>query len=71
MRKTFFKTLTYGIMHVIVATLVAYALSGSWVIAISIGLIEPAVQTVMFFFHEGIWEKKITRQTIRSYFLGK
>lgn len=55
--RIFIKTLTYSIMHVTVATIVAYVLSGSLYVALSIGLIEPMVQTVFFFCHEHVWNK--------------
>lgn len=51
------KTLTYGIMHIVVATGLAYVITGSWAIAISIGLLEPVVQTVFFYMHERVWER--------------
>ena len=41
----------------VVAIGVAYALSGSWAVALAVGLIEPAVQTVAFFFHERAWHR--------------
>jgi uncharacterized membrane protein len=49
------KTASYSIMHMAVAMAVAFALSGSWVVAFSIGLIEPLVQTVAYHFHEKVW----------------
>ena len=57
MKYTALKTLSYGVMHMIIAISVAYALSGDWRIALAIGLIEPMVQTVAFFFHERFWHK--------------
>lgn len=51
------KTATYSLMHVAVAFLVAYGISGDWRIALSISLIEPAVQTVAYYFHEKAWDK--------------
>ena len=51
------KTVTYSLMHVTVAVCVAYALSGSLAIALSIGLIEPMVQTCTFYFHERGWKR--------------
>jgi uncharacterized membrane protein len=36
---------------------VAYALTGSVAIATGIGLIEPIVNTVAFFFHEQAWKR--------------
>ncbi len=49
------KTASYASMHMVVAIAVAYTLSGSWKVALAIGLIEPAIQTVAFFFHEKAW----------------
>jgi uncharacterized membrane protein len=51
------KTITYSMMHVTVAVIVAYILSDSLAIALSIGLIEPMVQTCTFYFHERGWKK--------------
>lgn len=51
------KTITYSITHVTVAVCVAYVLSGSLTVALSIGLIEPMVQTFTFYFHERGWKK--------------
>ena len=49
------KTITYGIMHFCVATVVAYAVTGNWQMSLGIGLIEPAVQTVAYVLHERAW----------------
>ncbi|MCH2546669.1 MAG: DUF2061 domain-containing protein [Alphaproteobacteria bacterium] len=51
------KTFTYSIMHICVATTLAFIISGSWAVALSIGLLEPMVQTVFFYGHERIWER--------------
>ena len=51
------KTSTYGLMHFVVAVLVAFALTGDVAIALSIGLIEPIVQTIAYVFHERGWAK--------------
>ena len=51
------KTFTYSIMHICVATALAFIISGSWAVALSIGLLEPLVQTVFFYWHERIWER--------------
>ncbi len=50
------KTATYSILHIIVATSVAYALTGNIIVALGIGLIEPIVQTFVFTIHELLWE---------------
>lgn len=52
------KTLSYSVMHVTVATSVAFVLTGNWAIALGIGLIEPMVQTIAYPLHEYLWERK-------------
>jgi uncharacterized membrane protein len=51
------KTMTYGVMHLTVAFLVAYAITRDWRVALGISLIEPAVQTVAYFYHEKLWQR--------------
>lgn len=58
------KTSTYCILHITVATSVAYALSGSWKVALGIGLIEPLVQTFVFYLHESAWESQNFRERV-------
>lgn len=53
--ETTFKTLTYCLMHFTVAIAVAYALTRNWGIALSIGIVEPLVQTCFFNLHERGW----------------
>ena len=52
------KTISYGITHFIVAFSVAYTFTGDIAIALGIGLIEPAIQTIIFAFHDYAWEGK-------------
>lgn len=51
------KTLTFGALHVTVAFTVAYLLSGSLMVGGAIALVEPAINTVAYFFHERLWER--------------
>ncbi len=53
--RTLKKTATYSVMHMVVAMGVAFALTGSWVVALGIGLIEPIVQTIAYHLHEKAW----------------
>jgi len=54
-RRTLKKTLSYYIMHISVAMLVAYIITGNWIMAATLSLIEPTVQAFAFFFHEKVW----------------
>lgn len=59
------KTVSYGCTHVVIAASVAYALTGDLAIALSIGLIEPLVQTLVFPLHDWLWERKPESLRIR------
>ena len=57
-QRIFKKTLSYYIMHITVAMIVAYFVTGNFWMAVTLSLLEPTVQAFAFFFHERIWEKK-------------
>lgn len=59
------KTLTYGVMHLVVAVTVAYAVTRSWQAALAVGLIEPLVQTLAYNFHERAWSQAGERPALR------
>jgi uncharacterized membrane protein len=56
------KTASYYVVHVTVAALVAYAVTGNLWVAFTLSLLEPTVQAVAFFFHEKAWERWSQRQ---------
>lgn len=60
------KTLTYGVMHMTVAFLVALAITGDWKLSASISVIEPIVQTFCYTLHEYAWERKLTRKKLMA-----
>lgn len=51
------KTASYYVVHVFVASLVAYAVTGNFWVAITLSLLEPTVQAFAFFFHEKAWQR--------------
>ena len=51
------KTISYGTLHFAVGFGVTYALTGEVAIAAGVALIEPAVNTVVFYFHEKAWAR--------------
>lgn len=51
------KTLTFASLHFSVGFGVTYALTGSVSIATGVALIEPAINTVVFYFHEKAWQR--------------
>lgn len=60
------KSVTYGVMHFVVAVAVAYALTQNWRVALAIGIIEPLVQTIFFTLHDRIWSRIEARKAARA-----
>jgi len=60
------KTVTYGVMHFVVAVAVAFALSGDIRLALAIGVIEPLVQSLFFTVHDRVWTRIEARRTHRQ-----
>lgn len=54
-QRTLKKTLSYYIMHISVALMVAYTVTGNLTVAATLSLLEPTVQAFAFFFHEKVW----------------
>ena len=51
------KTLSFAVVHFAVAFTVGYALTGSVVIGSLLALVEPACNTVAFYWHERAWAR--------------
>ncbi|MDB9682520.1 DUF2061 domain-containing protein, partial [Acinetobacter baumannii] len=58
-QRTLKKTLSYYIMHITVAMLVAYFVTGNIWMALTLSMLEPTVQAFAFFFHEKVWAAKV------------
>jgi len=57
------KTASYYVMHITVAALVGYAVTGDVWMALTLSLLEPTVQAVAYFFHEKAWSRRAPTQT--------
>ena len=51
------KTMTFAVVHVTVAFTVGYLMSGSVLVGGAIALVEPAVNTIAYHFHEKVWNR--------------
>lgn len=51
------KTITFAIMHFTIAFGVTYAITGDLVLGGLVAVIEPAANTVAYYFHEKIWQR--------------
>ncbi|KZT14996.1 hypothetical protein A1D30_04110 [Acidovorax sp. GW101-3H11] len=55
------KTGSYYLIHICVAAMVAYAVTGNLWASLTLSLLEPTVQAVAFFFHEKAWDRAARR----------
>jgi uncharacterized membrane protein len=51
------KTFSFAVVHFTVAFSVGWLLSGSLLVGGAIALVEPAINTVAFHFHEQVWNR--------------
>lgn len=51
------KTFSFAVMHFTIAFGVVYALTGSLLVGGAVALIEPALNTIAFYFHEKVWNR--------------
>ena len=52
------KTCTFALTHMTVAFAVGWAMTGSLAIGGALALVEPLVNTVAYFLHEKLWERR-------------
>lgn len=55
------KTLSFAVLHFAVAFSVGWLFTGSLLVGGALALVEPALNTVVFHFHEKVW-KRIERR---------
>jgi uncharacterized membrane protein len=60
------KTASYYVTHISVAAMVAYAVTGDFVAAVTLSLLEPTVQAFVYFFHERLWQSIAIKQMKQS-----
>ena len=51
------KTMSFAVVHFTVAFSVGYLISGSLLVGGAIALVEPAINSVAYYFHEQVWER--------------
>ncbi|ENV35302.1 DUF2061 domain-containing protein [Acinetobacter gerneri] len=64
--RTLKKTFSYYIMHITVAMVVAYLVTGNLWMAMTLSLLEPTVQAFAFFFHEKVWNRKENNDALKN-----
>jgi uncharacterized membrane protein len=58
------KTLSFAAVHFTVAFTIGYLLTGSVLVGGAMALVEPAVNTVAYYFHEKAWARAAVRQRV-------
>ena len=58
------KTLSFAAVHFTVAFTVGYLLTGSVLVGGVIALVEPACNTIAYYFHEKVWARAAVRQRV-------
>jgi uncharacterized membrane protein len=59
------KTMSFAVTHFAVAFGVAYLLTGDVVVGGAVALVEPAVNTFAYHFHEKVWSRLRQRRAAR------
>lgn len=54
-RKLALKIASYGAMHLVVAILVAFAITRDIRLALAVGMVEPIFQTIAYTIHDRVW----------------
>jgi len=62
------KTFTFAVMHFTIAFGVVYAMTGSLLLGGAVALVEPALNTVAFYFHEKVWKRLEQRRSLQTGF---
>lgn len=60
------KTLTFASLHFSIALTVAFILTGDILLGSLIAMIEPAVNTIAFYFHDKAWNLTATQKLQQS-----
>ncbi len=66
-RRLALKIASYGVMHLIVAILVAFALTRDWRIALAVGVVEPVFQTLAYSIHDRVWHRVEQRRMLSGF----
>jgi uncharacterized membrane protein len=60
------KTLTYAALHFTIAFSVAWLLTGDVLVGGLVALVEPAINSVAYFFHEKFWSAYQQRKAAQT-----
>ena len=52
------KTLSWTFISATITTLIGWAVTGSLVVGVSVGIFDRIAKTLVYYFHERVWHKK-------------
>ncbi|HVF15553.1 MAG TPA: DUF2061 domain-containing protein [Steroidobacteraceae bacterium] len=52
------KTVTFTLMHISIAFTIVYLMTGDLMVGGAVALVEPLCNSVAYFFHERVWERR-------------
>lgn len=59
------KTASFAVLHFMTAFGVAWAITGSMLVGGAVAVVEPAINTVVYFLHEKVWQRRSTNPAPR------
>lgn len=66
------KSISYRFLGTLQTALIGYAMTGDWVVASSMGIVELCIKPVIYFVHERVWYKWVSYGVIpESHDVGK
>ena len=65
-RRLALKIASYGVMHLVVAILVAFAITRDWRLALAVGVVEPFFQTIAYSIHDRVWHRIERRRMLSN-----
>ena len=60
------KTVSFSILHLGVVFLVIWLLTGSPFIGGAAAIVEPALSSLVYFFHEKVWQRFSAKSSVES-----
>ena len=57
-----YKTVTWAVISMTITSLIAWAITGDWRIAVGIGLADRIIKMGVYYWHERFWHKKYKSQ---------
>jgi uncharacterized membrane protein len=63
MENRMLKTVSFTAMHISIAFTIVYLMTGDFMVGGAVALVEPLCNSVAYFFHERLWERRRSRVT--------